>query len=287
MIKLIATALLEAFHALGRKDDFGYAFHCGEAGGIAAAAAAFGVRALELCDDISDAYEEADRGFMRCILEEMLERPGGNEGDDVRTRETNFHALEFGAILQVAMEAKREGDDLRYSLMIGFTTGLMFRCQDPDGDVERTVLAKILEGYRTDSYELLRQAHGTLGFVAQMRDLMSLMGKSEAARYYEERVRSLHWLRNFGLRDSRSRDYTIVIPNALLINFRLWQQGGENEEIPVVGDEVDYQAVEFFDEEDSVPFDDLDKSIVSTLKTSGSASVERCGDKMKTTMKVR
>ena len=159
------------------------------------------------------------------------------------------------------MEAQKESDDLRYSLMIGFTIGLMFRCQDPDGDVESTVLAKILEGYRTDCYELLRQAHGTLGFVAQMRDQMSLMGKSEAARYYEERVRSLHWLRNFGLHDSRSRDHTIVIPNALLINFRLWQQEGESEEIPVVGDEVDYQAVEFPDEEDSVPFDDLDKSI--------------------------
>ena len=52
MIGLIVTALLQTFCALDQEDDSGYAFHCGEAGGIAAATAAFGVRALELCDDI-------------------------------------------------------------------------------------------------------------------------------------------------------------------------------------------------------------------------------------------
>ena len=68
MIGLIVTALLQTFCALDQEDDSGYAFHCGEAGGIAAATAAFGVRALELCDDISDAYEDSDLDFMRYIL---------------------------------------------------------------------------------------------------------------------------------------------------------------------------------------------------------------------------
>ena len=46
MIGLIVTALLQTFCALDQEDDSGYAFHCGEAGGMAAATAAFGVRAL-------------------------------------------------------------------------------------------------------------------------------------------------------------------------------------------------------------------------------------------------
>ena len=79
MIGLIVTALLQTFCALDQEDDSGYAFHCGEAGGIAAATAAFGVWALELCDDISDAYEDSDLDFMRYILRETSERPGRNE----------------------------------------------------------------------------------------------------------------------------------------------------------------------------------------------------------------
>ena len=48
MIELIATALLNAFDALRQDDDCSYAFHCEEAGGMAAAAAGFGVSALVL-----------------------------------------------------------------------------------------------------------------------------------------------------------------------------------------------------------------------------------------------
>ena len=97
MIGLITTALRQAWDALDQEDDAGYAFHCGEAGGIAAATAAFGVRALELCDDLSDAYEDIDLDFMWYILRETSERPDGIEEDHARTRETNLHALEFGA----------------------------------------------------------------------------------------------------------------------------------------------------------------------------------------------
>ena len=135
MIGLIVTALLQTFCALDQEDDSGYAFHCGEAGGIAAATAAFGVRALELCDDISDAYEDSDLDFMRYILRETSERPGRNEEGHARTRETDLRALEFGAALREAMRAKGEVDHSRHSLMIGFTTGLMFRYQGPDSGV--------------------------------------------------------------------------------------------------------------------------------------------------------
>ena len=257
MIGLIVTALLQTFCALDQEDDSGYAFHCGEAGGMAAATAAFGVRALELCDDISDAYEDIDLDFMRYILRETSERPGRDEADHARTRQTNLHALEFGAALQEAMRAKGEGDHSRYSLMIGFTTGLMFRYQDPGGGVQGAVRDKIMEGYHTDSDALLRQAHGTLGFGARMSDPMSFMGKEEAARYYEERVRIMRWVQNFGLRDARSTDEAVAIPNALSINYQLIQQAGEADETQI-GDEVEYEEIEFLNEEDLMPVDDCE-----------------------------
>ena len=255
MIGLITTALLQVFDTLDQEDDSGYAFHCGEAAGIAAAEAAFGVRALELRDDISDAYEDIDLDFMRYILRETSERPDRIEEDHARTRETNLHALEFGAALQEAMKAKGEGDQSRYSLMIGFTAGLMYRSQVPDGGVESTVLDKILEGYHTDSDDLLRQAHGTLGFGARMSDPMSFMGKEEAARYYEERVRIMRWVQNFGLRDARSTDEAVAIPNALSINYHLLQQAGEDDKAQI-GDAVEYEEIEFLNEEDLMPVDD-------------------------------
>ena len=255
MIGLITTALRQAFEALYQEDDAGYAFHCGEAGGIAAATAAFGVKALELCDDISDAYEDIDLDFMRYILRETSERPDGTDEDHARTREINLHAPEFGAALREAMKAKGQGDQSRYSLMIGFTAGLMFRYQVPDGGVEGTVLGQILEGYHTDSDELLRQAHRTLGFGARMSDPMSFMGKDEAARYYEERVRIMRWVQNFGLRDARSTDEAVAIPNALSVNYHLLQQAGEDDAIQIE-DEVDCEEIEFFNEEDLMPVDD-------------------------------
>ena len=254
MIGLITTALRQAWDALDQEDDAGYAFHCGEAGGIAAATAAFGVRALELCDDLSDAYEDIDLDFMWYILRETSERPDSIEEDHARTRETNLHALEFGAALQEAIKAKGEGDRSRYSLMIGFTAGLMFRYQVPDGGVEGAVLDKILGGYHTDSDELLRQAHGTLGFGARMSDPMSFMGKDGAARYYEERVRIMRWVQNFGLRDARSTDEAVAIPNALSINYQLLQQAGADDESRI-GDEGEYEEIEVFNEEDLMPVD--------------------------------
>ena len=257
MIGLIVTALLQTLDALDHEDDSGYALHCGEAGGIAAATAAFGVRALELCDDISDAYEDIDLDFMRYILRETSERPGRDEADHARTRQTNSHALEFGAALQEAVKAKGEGDHSRHSLMIGFTTGLMFRYQGPDGGVQGTVLDKIMEGYHTDSDALLRQAHGTLGFGARMSDPMSFMGKDEAARYYEERVRIMRWVQNFGLRDACSTDEAVAIPNALSINYQLIQQAGEADETQI-GNEVEYEEIEFLNEEDLMPVDDCE-----------------------------
>ena len=139
MMDLIVAALQYAFVVFEADDEdeieldeLNYAYHCGEAAGIAAAAGVFGVKALEMCDDISDAYENCDLDFMRYILREASERPDNGNEHYARTREAEIYGLEFGAALREAMRAKEEDDLERRSLMIGFAVGLMFRYEDPD-----------------------------------------------------------------------------------------------------------------------------------------------------------
>ncbi len=229
MIALVVTALLRAFDALDQEDDDQYAFHCGEAGGIAASAAIFGVRALELCDDISDAYEDTDLDFMRYILREVSERPSGNAENYARTRDSDLNALEFDAALGEAAKAKTQGDLSRYSLMTGFTTGLMFRYYSPDSGTLGSVLAQIVAGYHAQSDDLLREARRALAAGARMNDPMPFMNKNQAARYYEERRRTMRWAQNFGLRYARYQDKAVAIPLSLSINYQRVQQSGETD----------------------------------------------------------
>ncbi len=256
MIDLIVSALQEAFITLESDDEDGldFAYHCGEAGGIASAAGVFGVKSLEMCDDISDAYEDSDLDFMRYILREASERPDKENEHYARTRETEIHALEFGAALQEAMRAKEERDLERYSLMVGFAAGLMFRYQDPDDGAVGSVRAKMISGYETESTELLQEAQGTLAFGARMSDPMSFMGKQEAARYYEERVRTMRWVQNFGLREARATDETTAIPNSLSINYQVIQQAGE--------EDVEHDSVGPINEEDLMPVEDDEEDLL-------------------------
>ena len=114
MIGLIVTALLQTFCALDQEDDSGYAFHCGEAGGIAAATAAFGVRALELCDDISDAYEDSDLDFMRYILRYTPDADGYSFEDTAigEAAQASFHCLASGYPQQEPDQ--QEPDDIQH-----------------------------------------------------------------------------------------------------------------------------------------------------------------------------
>ena len=114
MIGLIVTALLQTFCALDQGDDSGYAFHCGEAGGIAAATAAFGVRALELCDDICDAYEDSDLDFMRYILRYTPDADGYSFEDTAigEAAQASFHRLASGYPQQEPDQ--QEPDDIHH-----------------------------------------------------------------------------------------------------------------------------------------------------------------------------
>ena len=242
MIDQIVTALDYAFVLFhdndhdedeAELDELNYAYHCGEAAGIAAAAGVFGVKALEMCDDISDAYENCDLKFMRYILQEASQRPDSNNEHYARTRDNEIYALEYGAALQEAIRAKQDGDLERYSLMTGFTVGLMFRYQDQDyGPGE--VRAKIITGYDTDSNEMLQQAQGTLAAGARISDPMGFIGKEAAARHYEEHMRTMRWVQNFGLREARSTDEQVASPSSLTINYHLTQQADDNHQTEIV-----------------------------------------------------
>ena len=237
MIGLVAETMQKAIDALSNREDLEFAFHWGEAGGIAASAGVFGVKALELCDDISDAYENADADFMNSLLQEALERPDMGKKRSARTRDSELRWLEMGTALQEAMKAKDEGDLVRHSLMTGFTVGLMFWCKRLPHVGER-IYNKIIEGYLTGSEELLEQAASSLRAGVRLSDPMSFMDKDESARYYEERIWTMRWVQNFGLRRARIADDKVGMPNSLRVNFQLVQKAHHDKEV-ATGDEVE------------------------------------------------
>ena len=87
-----------------------FAFHCGEAGGIAAAAGLFGLKALELCDDISDAWEDYDNDFLLHILNELIERPNQNDQTYARVRDAGIDWDARGAALDDAVRSVKKVD---------------------------------------------------------------------------------------------------------------------------------------------------------------------------------
>ncbi len=122
MMGLITDTMQKALIAVAKGAAQDFTFHWGEAGGIAAADGLFGIKALELCDDISDAYEDGDVDFMHDLRHAVLARPYlGDLGDkgDVRTRQDALFCLEWGTALHEAIQAKEEDNLVRHSLMIG------------------------------------------------------------------------------------------------------------------------------------------------------------------------
>ncbi len=101
------------------------AFHCGEAGGIAAAAGLFGVRALELCDDISDAWEEIDVELFGHIIEALEGRVDGGAATNPEPRAGTSLPVLAAPLAEAAM-SRNAGDRRRFALMSGFAAGLMY-----------------------------------------------------------------------------------------------------------------------------------------------------------------
>ena len=258
----IVVALRRAFSSLDHGDEARFAFHCGRAGGMAAAAGVFGIKALELCDDISDAYENGGRDFLKHTLSELGDRPGGNGKHRARTRESGMDWRVYGSVLRDALRSHDEHDTLRYSLMIGFAIGLMYRTSGPSYDVadvvrgiagddapslfdskqgmgERvtaaigpesekiTVRSGIRRGYEADCRDLIEWAEARTAAGVRLSDPMPFMTAAEAARHYEEGLRTMRWAQNFGLRSARARDESVSVPNSMSINYSIVSDEGE------------------------------------------------------------
>ena len=227
------NVIVEALRrALGARDRIelsvgsrGYAFHCGEAGGVASAAGVPGVRAPELWDDISDAYETGDVLLLWDIVDEVENRRQRGEDHQAPCRPDEMEAAEFDAVLGEALRSKNAEDGLRYSLMIGFAAGLMFRHQDPQEETYGPVRDQILKGYETGSDELLGQAHGTIGFATRITDPATFACHAEARRIYQAMFQRMRRAQNFGLRVARAGDQTVYAQRYLWINYRLSRQG--------------------------------------------------------------
>ena len=158
-------------------------------------------------------------------------------------------------MLDDALRALKENNPMRYSLMIGFLSGLMVHnpgptyettglvselFRHPAGDrpesqrnvedrmaaalgperPEITIRDAILLGYREGCRELIQWARYCLAAAVRLSSPLFLPPE-EAKRYYEERLRTMRWAQNFGLRSTRARDESVSIPNSMAINYAL------------------------------------------------------------------
>ena len=252
----IVGALRRAFGCFESGDEAGFALHCGRAGGMAAASGTFGIRALELCDDISDAYESGDRDLLGYILSELAARPDATGEHSARTRGPGMDWPVYNSVISEALRSHDDGDALRHSLMIGFTLGLMARSSGMSYDVadvvdgivrhdgsglpgskpglrERVIAAMGTETGRTTLPVLLRRGHDAgcreliewvrarVAAGVRLSDPTPFMSADEAARYYQESLRTMRWTQNFGLRAARARDESVTVPNSMSINYHL------------------------------------------------------------------
>ena len=236
MIGLITAALDEGLAAFERDDMEGYAWHIGKAGGVAAAVGAFGIRGLSMCDDISHAHESGDSVFMQVILAEALQRLD-NPGNAATIMDGNAISWsEYGAALNQAVEAKSNGDRLRYALMIGLVSGLMFNDPGPSHGDQGTILDAITAAYDTESDELLRAGQRRISSGLRHTDPSAFMQGDQYDRWHEERLRMMGWLQNFGLRQDRASDERVAIPGSMKINHAVRQQARQDDDARVYFD---------------------------------------------------
>ena len=132
-------------------------------------------------------------------------------------------AKSTGAALNEAINAKEDGNGLRYALMMGFVSGLMFRDPGPRYP-EGSILDAIAEGYQQDKADRLQWAQGRLLAAHRLSDPSPFMGRDEYDRYMSEKLEMMRWAQNFGLRAARAGDTTVAIPYSMRINHALRHQ---------------------------------------------------------------
>ena len=248
MLSLIIDELNEAVGYLW-EDDWTYAYHTGKAGGIATAVGAQGLLYESLYDDISDAYERLDlaagesedfddfdpeefedladyiskrEGAFWVIIAELKEFSEDNTSyDDAAAAHIGWE--EYGVALNEAVQAKETGNGLRYALMIGFVSGLMFRDPGPQYP-EGSILTAIEEGYLQNRPERLKWAQRRLAAAHRLSAPSPFMGEEEYDRYMKEKLQAMRWVQNFGLYGARAGEENVAVPCSMLVNHALREQ---------------------------------------------------------------
>ena len=256
MLSLLAAELEQAFYEITWDDDLSYfAYHTGKAGGVSTAIGVVGVHTFSLSDDISEACESI------VAMAEALESSENHYADDeddeddfdevvftMQNLETNFFYIfdkiterlesgqetephesapdigwaEYGAALNEAVRARDDDDWVRYRLMMGFVSGLMFN--DPGPRYEgRSILDAINEAYETGSDESLDWARARIAAGVRMTDPSPFIGKEQYDRYMEDKLRTLRWVQNFGLHHARAGDDSVEVPGSMAINHAVRQ----------------------------------------------------------------
>ena len=242
MFSLIIDELNEAMSYLW-EDDLEYAFHTGKAGGIAAALGARGFFLDSLCDEISAAYEQLD---LAVEYDDDFDDFDAEEFEDavdyIRRREGEFWSIiidlkeypnvcslidnvrasqigveEYGTALIEGIQAKSAGNELRYALMIGFVSGLMFRDPGPKYP-EGSILNAIDEGYRHDRIERLQWAQQRLAAAHRLTTPIPFLGEQAYDQYMEEKLQIMRWIQNFGLHHARIGDESVAVPYSMEVN---------------------------------------------------------------------
>lgn len=185
MLSLIVAELEKVFAAVGRGDAKNYAFHTGKAGGVAAATGAwisldddeaedydpdYPVYVCRLlCDAISSAYEYNFLDELDDILVELMGKPD-DEGEYDDSLADSIGWEEYGIALHEACQARESGDKLRFALMMGFASGLMFNDPGPSHPEYGTILDAIDTAYVDSSDDALKYAQARIAAGVRMTD---------------------------------------------------------------------------------------------------------------------
>lgn len=249
MLNLIIDQLKETAMSLEwDEEDWGYYSYCiGKASGMAAATGTVGVLAPLLCDDLSDVYElcpatEIVQYYEGCvineeecrlayaaefevwhILDEIMKRSDDEDSSATAVESPDIGWAEYGAALNEAVRAKEDGDELRFELMMGFVSGLMFNNPGPSHPEHGTILDAINTAYVDRSDTALQYARARIASGVRMTDPSPFMGKEQYDRYMAEKLETLRRVQNFGLHHARSGDETVAVPGSMAINHAVRQ----------------------------------------------------------------
>ena len=228
---MLTATLKEATDALSSGDRRTHALNTGQAAGLVLAADWSGLESMVAYDAISDAFENDDADALdelRRSLVDLYENSGIEESQIAPSHSGDRRYPswdEYGSAISEAMEARNAGDGVRYALMIGLASGMLF--SDPGPRYENgTVLDKITRGYDSDEMELLQEARGHVMFGVRMTAPVFGVSDEEV----EQQMTMMRRVQNFGLRIARSGDESVRVPVSTSINLSLLREAREQRE---------------------------------------------------------